>query len=141
VVSASLAAAELGELGTPSELPTDPALRGAASFLIRHARAKAFLDEYVLPLLEEAEGAAEWYVAHSYEGTNGSYSLQVFVWPTGTGTRIHDHSCWGAYCCAVRSVHEETTRLRNFVLTIFASGTARRSYEHPPEPRRGRRRV
>jgi hypothetical protein len=58
VVSASLAAAELGELGTLSELPTDPALRGAVSFLIRHARAKAFLDEYVLPLLEEAEGTA-----------------------------------------------------------------------------------
>jgi hypothetical protein len=30
----------------------------------------------------------------------GSYSLQVFVWPPGTATRIHDHASWGAYACA-----------------------------------------
>ena len=107
MVSVSLAAAELGELGTLSELPTERALRGAAALLTRLARARAFLDEYVLPLLEEAEGAEEWYVARSREGEDGSYSLQVFVWPPGTSTRIHDHSSWGAYCCAVGSVLEE----------------------------------
>jgi predicted metal-dependent enzyme (double-stranded beta helix superfamily) len=33
--------------------------------------------------------------------------LQFFVWPPGTGTRVHDHSSWGAFCCAVGSVLEE----------------------------------
>ena len=36
-----------------------------------------------------------------------SYSLQVFVWPPGSATRIHDHSSWGAFCCVVGSVQEE----------------------------------
>jgi predicted metal-dependent enzyme (double-stranded beta helix superfamily) len=110
VVSLSLAAVErdeLGELGSLSKLPTEPALRGAVALLTRLIRARTFLDECVLPLLEEAEGAEEWYVAKSCEGEDGSYSLQVFVWPSGTSTRIHDHSSWGAYRCAVGSVHED----------------------------------
>jgi predicted metal-dependent enzyme (double-stranded beta helix superfamily) len=32
--------------------------------------------------------------------------LQVFVWPPGSATRIHDHCSWGVYCCAVGSVLE-----------------------------------
>ncbi|MGH3148913.1 MAG: cysteine dioxygenase, partial [Rubrobacter sp.] len=58
-------------------------------------------------VLEEARGAKDWYVARRYEAEDGSYSLQVFVWPAGTGTRIHDHSSWGAYHCAAGSVLEE----------------------------------
>jgi predicted metal-dependent enzyme (double-stranded beta helix superfamily) len=107
VLSVSLAASELGELGTLSELPPEPALRGAVSFLARLLRDRAFLDGYVLPLLREAEAADEWYVAHSCEGEDASYSLQVFVWPPQTRTQIHDHSSWGAYCCVVGSVLEE----------------------------------
>jgi predicted metal-dependent enzyme (double-stranded beta helix superfamily) len=107
VLSVSLAASELGELGTLSELPPEPALRGAVSFLARLIRDRAFLNEHVLPLLIEAEEADEWYVAKSCEGEDGSYSLQVFVWPPQTRTQIHDHSSWGAYCCVVGSVLEE----------------------------------
>ena len=107
MLSVSLAATELGELGTLSELPPEPALRGAVSFLARLLRDRAFLDGHVLPLLIEAEEADEWYVAQSCEGEDGSYSLQVFVWPPQSRTQIHDHSCWGAYCCVVGSVLEE----------------------------------
>jgi predicted metal-dependent enzyme (double-stranded beta helix superfamily) len=107
VLSVSLAASELGELGTLSELPPEPALRGAVSFLARLLRDRAFLDGYVLPLLRETEEADEWYVAHSCQGEDGSYALQVFVWPPQTGTQIHDHSSWGAYCCVVGAVLEE----------------------------------
>ena len=107
MVSVSLAAAELGELGTLSELPTDLALRGAVAFLTRLSRARAFLEEYILPLQEVAAGAEEWYVAHSCEDEEGAYSLQVFVWPPGSSTQIHDHSSWGAWCCDVGSVLEE----------------------------------
>jgi predicted metal-dependent enzyme (double-stranded beta helix superfamily) len=107
MVSGSLVASELGELGTLSELPPEPALRGAVTFLTRLMRDRAFLEGYVLPLLREADEADEWYVAKSCEGEDASYSLQVFVWPPQTRTQIHDHSSWGAYWCVVGSVLEE----------------------------------
>jgi predicted metal-dependent enzyme (double-stranded beta helix superfamily) len=60
------------------------------------------------PSWKWARGTEEnWYVAHSYRGVDHSYSLQVFVWPPSTETKIHDHSSWGVYCCAVGSVLEE----------------------------------
>ena len=58
-------------------------------------------------LLEEAEQAEDWYVAHRSDASDRSLSMLVFVWPPGTGTKIHDHSSWGAYCCVLGSVLEE----------------------------------
>ncbi len=75
-----------------SGLPTELALRQAATFLSHLVKDPNFVD---------------WYVAHRHDAEDGSFSLQVFVWPPGTGTKIHDHSSWGAYCCAVGSVLEE----------------------------------
>ena len=46
-------------------------------------------------------------MALSCNGQDDSYSLQVLVWPPGTRTQIHDHTCWGAYYCVVGSVLEE----------------------------------
>jgi predicted metal-dependent enzyme (double-stranded beta helix superfamily) len=67
-----------------------------------------FFEGRIRPLLEEARDAAgDWYVAHSFGGEEHTYSLQVFVWPPGTETKIHDHSSWGVYCCAVGSIFEE----------------------------------
>jgi predicted metal-dependent enzyme (double-stranded beta helix superfamily) len=106
MVSVSLATAELAELGTLSKLPPEPALRGAVPFLSRLVRDTVFLDEYVFSLLKEAEEVDEWYVAHSCQGRDGSYSVQIFVWPPQTSTQIHDHSSWGAYWCVVGSVLE-----------------------------------
>jgi predicted metal-dependent enzyme (double-stranded beta helix superfamily) len=90
-----------------SELPTEPALREAASFLARLVREPRFLETEILPLLEEARRDGDWHVARRHDGLGDSYSLQVFVWPPGSRTRIHDHSSWGAYCCAIGSVLEE----------------------------------
>ena len=90
-----------------SELPTELALRQAASFLTHLVKDPDFLESLILPLLEEARSTREWYVAHRHEGEDGAYSLQVFVWHAGTRTKIHDHSSWGAYCCAIGSVFEE----------------------------------
>jgi predicted metal-dependent enzyme (double-stranded beta helix superfamily) len=101
----SLAATDSGELGAITTLPPELALRGAVPFLARLAKDPAFLGEYVLPLLEGTTEADDWYVAHRCEGK--SYSLEIFVWPPGTRTQIHDHTSWGAYCCAVGSVLEE----------------------------------
>jgi predicted metal-dependent enzyme (double-stranded beta helix superfamily) len=91
-----------------SELPTELALQQAAPFLVRLVKDPAFFEGEIRPLLKDARGAvSEWYVAHSYGGKDHSYSLQVFIWPPGTETKIHDHTSWGVYCCAVGSVLEE----------------------------------
>ena len=90
-----------------SELPPELALRLAAPILVRLARDPAFLDACVLPLLQEPKEAKDWYVAHSYEGQDGSHLPQIFVWPPGSRTNIHDHISWGAYCCVVGCVLEE----------------------------------
>ena len=95
------------ELQKLRELPEELALREAASFLARLVREPGFLGTEILPLFEGGKGASDWYVASRYEGEDGSFSLQVFVWPAGTGTMIHDHSSWGVYCCAVGTVLEE----------------------------------
>jgi len=107
VMVVSLAVAEIGELEALTEQTPELALREAVPLLSRLVKDRAFLDEHVLPLLQEAEGAEEWYVAHRCDGQDGSYSLQVFVWPPETRTQIHDHTCWGAYRCMVGSVLEE----------------------------------
>jgi len=98
------------ELQTLCGLPGELALREAASFLARLVREPGFLGTEILPHFEGGAGASDWYVASRYEGKDGSFSLQVFVWPAGTETRIHDHSSWGVYCCAVGTVLEERYR-------------------------------
>jgi hypothetical protein len=90
-----------------SGLPTELALRKAATFLYHLLKDPDFVDSQILPLLEVARCAEGWYVAHRHDAEDGSFSLQVFVWPPGTDTKIHDHSSWGAYCCAIGSVLEE----------------------------------
>jgi hypothetical protein len=88
-VTTSLAL-DTNELQKLSELPTELALRQAAPFLAHLVKESDFLEAEILPLLEEARGRKEgdWYVAHSYEGKDGSFSLQVFVWPPGTTAKI-----------------------------------------------------
>jgi predicted metal-dependent enzyme (double-stranded beta helix superfamily) len=76
----------------------------AVSYLNRLVKEPALLT-LVRPLLErKSEG---WYVAHRWRAPGGSYSLQVFVWPPGTATRIHDHASWEAYACALGTIFEE----------------------------------
>ncbi len=89
------------------ELAPELALRAAVPMLAHLAKDAAFLNTHVLPLLEAASESEDWYVAHTYEGQDNSYSLQVFVWPPGSRTQIHDHTSWSVYCCVVGSVLEE----------------------------------
>jgi predicted metal-dependent enzyme (double-stranded beta helix superfamily) len=91
-----------------SQLPTELAVQQAVPFLVRLVRDPAFFEGEINPLLEEARAAdGNWYVAHSYGCEDNTHSLQVFIWPPRTETKIHDHSSWGVYCCAVGSVLEE----------------------------------
>jgi predicted metal-dependent enzyme (double-stranded beta helix superfamily) len=98
---------DTNQLRKISRLPTELALPQAASFLSHLVKDSVFVGSRILPFLEEATHAEDWYVAHRHDAEDGSYSLQVFVWPPGTRTNIHDHSSWGAYCCAIGSVLEE----------------------------------
>lgn len=93
------------ELWEISGLPAGTALRRAVPFLEGMVEDPAFLVDTVGPLLQEAEDAENWYGARRYE--SDAYSLQVFVWPAGTGTKIHDHSSWDVYRCVVASLLEE----------------------------------
>jgi predicted metal-dependent enzyme (double-stranded beta helix superfamily) len=98
---------DTNQLRKISALPTELALRRAATFLSYLVKDPDFGDSRILPFLEEAIYAEDWYVAHRHDAEDGSFSLQVFVWPPGTRTKVHDHSSWGAYCCAIGSVLEE----------------------------------
>src|SRR5918995_2648567 len=98
----------IDDLENLAKLPTEPALRRAAPYVAHLVEDPAFFEVEVRPLLEEKGGSrADWYVASKHEGHDPSFSLQVFAWPPGTETKIHDHSSWGVYCCAVGSVLEE----------------------------------
>jgi predicted metal-dependent enzyme (double-stranded beta helix superfamily) len=90
----------------PGVLP-EPTLQDAIPTLSRLVRDPAFLDSHVLPHLEEAVRAEDWYVAYRREDPDSYCSLQIFVWPPGSATAIHDHSSWGAFCCVVGSILEE----------------------------------
>ncbi len=95
------------ELQALCTLPAVQTLPQVASFLADLVQDHLFLESHVLPLLEEAQGAEEWHVARRRDAPDGSFSLQVFVWPPGSRTMIHDHSSWGAYACAAGTVLEE----------------------------------
>ena len=95
---------ELQNIGTQ---PTSQALPRAAAFLADLVLDRSFLNSHVLPALEGARDAERWYVARRWDALGDSCSLQVFVWPPGTRTMIHDHSSWGAYACAAGTVLEE----------------------------------
>ena len=120
--TATSVALDTNELQKLSELPTDLALQRAAPFLAHLVRAPIFLEAEILPLLKEPRGTeTDWYVARRYESRDHSFSLQTFVWPPSTKTKIHDHSSWGVYCCAVGSVLEERyERLDDGSLTDYA---------------------
>ena len=104
----TLPAVDTNDLQKLSELPTEPALQRASPFLAHLVKDPNFIEAEIRPLLEVARGTeAAWYVANRYEGEDNSYSFQIFVWPPGTETKIHDHSSWGVYFCVVGSVLEE----------------------------------
>ncbi len=86
---------------------TGIAMRDAVALLGRLAGDTGSLEAWLPEILEEAERADDWYVARRHDVPDGSLSMQVFVWPAGTGTRIHDHSSWGALRTVAGSVLEE----------------------------------
>ena len=66
------------------ELPGATTLREAVSLLDRLTGEPSFLEAWMPRLLEEAEQAEDWYVAHRSDASDRSLSMLVFVWPPGT---------------------------------------------------------
>lgn len=104
----------LASLDDICALPLQETVERAAAALGHLVHDTGFVPLEVLPLLQTAHEARGWYVAlqqdvgkDSREGPSSSCSLQVFVWPSGSWTRIHDHSSWGVFCCVVGRVQEE----------------------------------
>jgi hypothetical protein len=93
-MTTTLSLPDTNELEKLSNLSTELALQSAAPFLAHLVREPAFLDACGIPLLQTARIIEDWYVAQRCDGQDGSYSLQVFVWPPGTRTQIHDHTSW-----------------------------------------------
>lgn len=84
--------------------PEEMTLRSAVVSLGDLMKEPRFLEAVISPLLER-ERAKDWYVAFSYGLPDGA-SLQIFFWPPGTATRVHDHSSWGAFRCVAGSILE-----------------------------------
>ena len=84
--------------------PVGLTIQEAVASLDRLVREPTFMA-WLLPLLERE--SKSWYVAHRCDALDNSYSLQIFVWPPGSRTRIHDHSSWGAYRCLMGTLFEE----------------------------------
>ena len=78
------------ELRKIAELPTEAALRRAAAFLASLVKNPHFVQSQILPALDEVRDIADCYLARRHDAKNGSYSLKIFVWPPGMGTKIHD---------------------------------------------------
>jgi predicted metal-dependent enzyme (double-stranded beta helix superfamily) len=79
----------------------------AGAALADLASEPAFLGTQILPLLSQVPRLMGPYIAQTYGSQEDSACLQVFVWPAGATTPIHDHTSWGAYHCVVGSLLEE----------------------------------
>jgi len=83
------------------------AFEDAGSALMHLTRDPAFLQTQILPHLAQVAPAREPYIAMTVGAREASTCLQIFVWPAGAATPIHDHTSWGSYQCVVGSLLEE----------------------------------
>lgn len=107
--------ADFSILDEVSALSLEETVEKAVAVLDHLVHDTGFLPLKVLPLLQTAREAKDWYVALQQDAgedsnkdlSKGSCSLQVFVWPAGSWTQIHDHSSWGVFYCVMGRVQEE----------------------------------
>ena len=75
------------------------------------AKHPEFLERHIRPLLAHAPAIAHEPSILATLSAPGpaSASLQLFFWPAGAATAIHDHSAWGVYQCVsgalLRGIH------------------------------------
>jgi predicted metal-dependent enzyme (double-stranded beta helix superfamily) len=79
----------------------------ARIFLKHITREPQFVLTHILPHALSNARSAEPIIVATYGAREATTCLQVFVWPTGAATPIHDHTAWGAYQCVLGSLSEE----------------------------------
>jgi predicted metal-dependent enzyme (double-stranded beta helix superfamily) len=113
----------LDELTQAAELPPQLALREAALLLARLSLsdrvrtlptaqlppllARLSLADRVRTLLASAPAAASVPRFETLVAPNAGWSLQLFIWPRGAATPIHDHTSWGIYMCLAGQLDED----------------------------------
>ena len=79
----------------------------ARVFLKHITREPQFVLTHILPHALSNARSAEPMIVATYGAREATTCLQVFVWPAGAATPIHDHTAWGAYQCVLGSLSEE----------------------------------
>lgn len=79
----------------------------SSAFLTQLARDPGFMATQILSSLPYVWSGSEPMITATYGLREASPCLQVFVWPAGATTPIHDHTSWGAYHCVVGTLQEE----------------------------------
>lgn len=82
-------------------------LDAARGFLKHITRDPQFALTHILPHALSHVRSAEPIIVATYGAREATTCLQVFVWPVGASTPIHDHTAWGAYQCVLGSLREE----------------------------------
>ena len=79
----------------------------APEYMAQLLRNPAFVTAQIVPFVTWVAPACEPSIAISYGAREASTCVQVFVWPAGATTPIHDHTSWGAYQCVIGSLVEQ----------------------------------
>jgi predicted metal-dependent enzyme (double-stranded beta helix superfamily) len=79
----------------------------ATAFVAEITRNPVFVTTQLVPLLSQVASTRAPAIPLSYGSRETSTCLQVFVWPAGATTPIHDHTSWGAYHCVIGSLVEQ----------------------------------
>jgi predicted metal-dependent enzyme (double-stranded beta helix superfamily) len=66
-----------------------------------------FVTSHILPHVASARRAGDPRITATFGARESSTCLEVFVWPIGAATPIHDHTSWGVYQCVMGSLAEE----------------------------------
>ncbi len=91
---------DLQQLRSLADLPPEVAVCEATPLLAALIRSSNLLDH--LPCIE---GPAPVHI--QLNDASDRINLQLFLWPAGVWTPIHDHTSWGVYVCVAGSLLED----------------------------------
>jgi predicted metal-dependent enzyme (double-stranded beta helix superfamily) len=79
----------------------------SSAYLTQVVNDLGFVVTQIWPALSHAQSGSEPSIAATYGVREESPCLQIFVWPAGAATPIHDHTSWGAYHAVIGTLQEE----------------------------------